>query len=484
MTLSNFVVQQRLKEAKTLRTALAVYFVGSVALHGAAAGFLSLQKFWSPDPLQVEEDPIELLVVETEEPELVEAETPSNEPAEDSSVLTEAGGGGGGEPAPSQAVAIAPPEVVPPIPEPEIQEEPQPEEAPPTPAPEPEAVESPVPAPSQIPSPSPSAASQPQPFPSPQSSPNPSSSPAQQGVTGPKVADTKTNSEQAKAGPLGDPSKKPNAKTSTAGNTPKGTDSGQATTTAVKSTQPSSGRKSPGKFGIGYQKGANEKTTAGLSEPFTPVYEDGKLVDLKLQGSTGDPELDKAIEQDKEKFIKQLRKRLESLPEEDRSRPVQITFEEEGLSGKQEEQARRNRELSEQRERERQAARDIQRAQSAIERGVDVPAAPPPPEPPQPEPPAPEPSAPAPDPTPTPVESAAPPPVSEPEPAAPEPPPEPAYEPPPEPELPPEPAYEPPPEPVDEAPEPEPAYEPPAEPAPPPPEPDPLPPVLPPSGSE
>ena len=519
MTLSSFIVEQREKETKTLQSWLTIYLVGSVALHGAGL-LLGMNHFGNQAPLLVEEEPIELVVVETEEPERVEAEQSNAETAENSSILTESGGSESSPSAASQPVALAP-EVIPPSPEPEPvqtptpqpepQEEPKLAETPapkPTPTPEPAGGENAIPAPSPMPSASPSASPTPKVSASPTNQANKNNKPADPknplqaakdifnklrgGGSDSKIGASSGNNPQGTPGSVGDNAK--NSKSSGESKSPAAQGSskgagdsstkrfGSANQTAVRtnggSKFPQSGSefqgKGPGKFGIGYQKGAGEKTTAGLTERFTPVYKDGKLIDLKLQRSTGDAELDKAIEKDKEKFIKQLRKKLEALPESDRIKPVKITFEEEGLTGQQEEQARQNRALSEHRQQEREAARAGRTApqarqapRSVIDRGVDVT---PEPAPPKPEPPTsqeettPQPPAP---PAPEPVEQAPAPPPLEPEPAPP--PPEPAYEPPSEP------AYEPPPEP---------AYEPPPEPAPPPPEPAP-PPLEPvPSGGE
>ncbi|MCM1982912.1 hypothetical protein [Lyngbya confervoides] len=233
--------------------------------------------------------------------------------------------------------------------------------------------------------------------------------------------------------------------------------------------------------GVGYTKDADSRVTAGLSERFLPVYDDsGKLIDLKLERSTGDPELDRAIEADKKQFLKKVRKQLESLPESDRGKAVRLTFEQNDLNARERAQARQNRELSAQRERERQAARQAQDQQRPPTTGfgVDVPpvANTQPPETLPAD--AYQPSLlPSSTPTPsaeredghesTPPASTQPPPepASEPPEQTDEPPPEPVYEPPPEPvyEPPPEPVYEPPPEPVYEPP-PEPVYEPPPEP--------------------
>jgi hypothetical protein len=113
-----------------------------------------------------------------------------------------------------------------------------------------------------------------------------------------------------------------------------------------------------GLSGISYQRKKGDRVTSGLSERFRPVYNDnGKLVDLTLERSTGDTELDAAIERDKQEFLDKLRRQLESRSAEERDRPIRIKFEANDLSAAERRQAEQNAAISAQREAERQAAR-------------------------------------------------------------------------------------------------------------------------------
>jgi len=371
--ISSVAVEQREREAKVLRSSLALYLVGSVVLH-AGALVVGLNAPWNR-ALIPEDEPIEFVLVEP--PEIEEVPEPEQKVPEPE-VQT---------PTPQEPAETTPtPEAVE---KPELTETP-PEEVEETKPEPPEAtkpVEEAKPASPASPAPAPTAP------------------PVNQAPSNDQPADT-TETVQAppegfnkllegtegipvrqappRQGPVGGSGNRPATATGpsnvTAGTrtrvkqvpTTPGNPSAATGSSGNRDESSSAGSGGGGRTRASINKEGSDINLDGLKQKVTAVVKDGKIVDFKFK-STGDPELDKAIRKDLAKAKKKFK--LPSNAKKDGVVRANITFEDKGSK-----RSRRVQEYLERQARERQAPRAAtqprQRTSSVIQRGVDVAPAP------------------------------------------------------------------------------------------------------------
>jgi hypothetical protein len=401
MSLNSISIAQRAAESRWLKKFLAISLPGSMMLHGIVLSVgLALPKYVAED--LPEDDAIEIEIVEEldeqdiEPPDELEPiepqvaqDIPEPEPdSNDAEVLPE-------------TVAVNPPPEEPKLEEPEP-EEPKPEEPEPEEPKEPEPEEPKEPEPEEPKEPE---STQPEPLESPPASAAKNEEPQAK-------ADTPEGGAELPEAPLAAKTDSaPSPLTNAAGSLPfdldkfglgpkkpgsqtqgksKSANQGKPGTTkqavapkTIKGSDKSKGSNSDGGGsgrlgGVRYGKDSNSKTTAGLTERVELIYNDkGKIVDIKAKESTGDAELDQALQKDRQKYIKQIQKQIKDLPTG--ARPTTIRLKHEAnyeLNAKEKAQKEKNEVISAQKQQERAQRRAAQQQRAntnPIKRGVDVP---------------------------------------------------------------------------------------------------------------
>jgi len=396
--ISAIAVEQRAREAKVLKSSLALYLIGSIVLHGVALIF-GVNTPWNR-ALAPEDEPIEFVLVDPPEPQ----EVPEPEPQEDirepqtqpqaetESAAPPLAPVAPKEPTPSELSAVQPVETTP---APNVVEQPKPVETTPEKVTE---IKPEIPKPSKpVENVEPNSSVSPAPAPV---APPANQPPANNQSTATKKADqpseTGPNSllegqeripvrqVPVKPGMVGGSGSRPTTATAPssvgkpgtavgAGSRPTAA-TGSNTTQRTRGGDSDSGSASSGggQTRASINKEGSDVSLDGLKQKVTAVVKNGKIVDFKFK-STGDPELDKAIRKDLAKAKKKFK--LPSNAKKDGEVRANITFEDKG--SKQSDQVRK---YKERQARERQAPRAAtqprQRTSSVIQRGVDVAPAP------------------------------------------------------------------------------------------------------------
>jgi len=399
--ISSIAVEQREREAKALRSSLALYLIGSIVLHGVALMFGVNTPYKALTP---EDEPIEFVLVDSPEPQEVSKPEPQEdiEPqtqpqAETQSVTPPPAPVAAKEPASSEPPPIQPVETKP---APKVVEQLKPVETAPEKVTEENVTET-KPEITKTSKPlenvKPSTSSSPAPAPvAPPTNQAPANSQATATTKADESPETGPNSllegqdrvpvrqVPVKPGTVGGSSSRPT--TATAPNsvgksgTAAGADSRPSTATGTSNTRRTDGGDSDsgsassggGRTRASINKEGSDINLNGLKQKVTAVVKDGKIVDFKFK-STGDPELDKAIRKDLAKAKKKFK--LPASAKKDGEVRANITFEDKGSK-----RSRRVQDYIERQARERQAPRAAtqprQRTSSVVQRGVDVAPAP------------------------------------------------------------------------------------------------------------
>lgn len=378
MSLNGLSIAQRAAESRWLKKFLAFSLPGSVVLHGIVLSVsLALPKYVAEDlpedaiEIEIVEEPSEQNIEPLDEVEPIEPQVnqdvPEPEPdSNDAEVLPE-------------TVAVNPPPEEPiekssqPKLEPEL-EEPEPLKIPPSASAESEEPQAKADIPeggAESPAasltsktgdlesaapPSPTNAAGPLPFGLDKFGLGP-------GKSGPQTQDKSKSANQSKPG------------------TTKQTVIPKTLKKPVKSEGGDSERGGSGRLGgVRYGKDSNSKTTAGLAERVELIYNDkGKIIDIKAKESTGDAELDQALQKDRQKYIKQIQKQIKDSPTGARPKTIRLKHEANyELNAKEKAQKEKNEVISAQKQQERAQRRAAQQQRAntnPIKGGIDVPAA-------------------------------------------------------------------------------------------------------------
>ncbi len=378
MAFSNIAIEQREKEEKALRSSLALYLIGSVVLHIVVL-VIGVIVPWNRG-LAPEDEPIEVTVVEPLESPKVP------EPKEETQSAV-----------PPQRIPLQQPESTETSPPEKVEERPEPTETKKT------VKEKPVSTPAPAPNAPVSQAAQ-----NNRSAETTAKEAPLEGLTNPferllgsgaggsgqrtgsgAETETGTGTDSGAGGSDQGAVMGVGAGTGTGSGIGFGTGSGQGTGTGTGTgTGSDSGAEGSGQgtgtgtgIGFGTGPGGGGRTGAsitdhvsleGVKQEVTAVVRDGKVVDLKFQ-STGDPELDKQIKRQLDKFKKKVR--LPSNAKKDGEIRANVNFKGgEGLE--------RSRQAQQHLERQARERRDQKARQSGgsttsavIQQGVDVPAA-------------------------------------------------------------------------------------------------------------